>query len=108
MAIVTYILLAALYAGLEKRFNPEILGVTCSKAFGVILVDFFVIRFGCYILAISGQGQIVNIFAYSGYKFEGRVKCLSLSLYAHSFYDFSIVVLSLASMLGLKGILCWR
>lgn len=73
MAIVTYILLSALYAGLQKRFNPELLGITSSKAFGVILVDFCVIWFGCYILAIQGQGQIVDIFAYSGYKFEGWV-----------------------------------
>lgn len=71
MAIVTYILLHALYAGLQKRFNPELLGITSSKAFGVILVDFCVIWFGCYLLAIQGQGQIVDIFAYSGYKFEG-------------------------------------
>lgn len=73
MAIVTYILLSALYAGLHKRFNPELLGITSSKAFGVIFVDFMVIWFGCYILAIQGQGQTVDIFAYSGYKFEGLV-----------------------------------
>jgi hypothetical protein len=78
MAIVTYILLAALYAGLRKRFNPEMLGVTFSKAFGVILLDFFVIWVGCYLLAISGQGQFVDIFAYSGYKFEGYVASLPI------------------------------
>lgn len=76
MAIVTYILLAALYAGLQKRFNPELLGITSSKAFGVVLVDFCVIWFGCYILAIQGQGQFVDIVAYSGYKFEGVVMLL--------------------------------
>lgn len=73
MAVVTYILLAALHAGLQKRFMPEVLGITSSKAFGVILLDFFVIWFGCYILGIQGQGQFVDIFAYSGYKFEGCV-----------------------------------
>ena len=73
MAIVTYVLLAALHAGLQKRFNPEMLGVTSSKAFGVILSDFLIIKLGCYALAISGQGQVVDIFAYSGYKFEGWV-----------------------------------
>ncbi len=74
MAIVTYILLRCLYAGLQKRFDPELLGVTASKAFGVIMTDFFVIKLGCYLLAISGPGQVIDIFAYSGYKFEGYVR----------------------------------
>ncbi|KAF9515367.1 hypothetical protein BS47DRAFT_1316137 [Hydnum rufescens UP504] len=89
MAIVTYVLLAALHAGLQKRFNPEMLGVTSSKAFGVILSDFLIIKLGCYALAISGQGQVVDIFAYSGYKFEG------------------IVVTLLARLLGVRGFLYW-
>ena len=71
MAIVTYILLAALHAGLHGKFDPEMLGVTASKAFAYTLMDFLIIKFGCYMLAISGQGQVVDIFAYSGYKFEG-------------------------------------
>ncbi|KAF8306084.1 YIF1-domain-containing protein [Clavulina sp. PMI_390] len=87
MAIVTYILLCALYAGLQKRFNPEMLGIMSSKAFGVILFDFLVVWIGCYLLAIQGQGQIVDLFAYSGYKFEG------------------VVVLLLGRLIGLQGIL---
>lgn len=87
MAIVTYILLRCLYAGLQKRFDPELLGVTASKAFGVIMTDFFVIKLGCYLLAISGPGQVIDIFAYSGYKFEG------------------IVVVLLGRLLGLRGFL---
>jgi len=73
MAIVTYILLAGLNAGLEKRFNPEILAVTASWAFAFLLIDFMTIKLGCYLLAISGPGQVVDIFAYSGYKFEGII-----------------------------------
>ena len=73
MAIVTYILLAALHAGLQKRFNPEILAYTASLASGFLIWDFCVIQAGCYLLAISGQGQVMDIFAYSAYKFEGRV-----------------------------------
>ena len=39
MALVTYVLLAALQSGLNSRFHPEILGVTASKALGVVLVE---------------------------------------------------------------------
>lgn len=53
MALVTYILLAALHSGLQSRFHPEILGVTASTALVVVLLDFAVIKFGCYILNIQ-------------------------------------------------------
>ena len=52
MALVTYILLAALYSGLNSRFHPEILGITASKALAVVLLDFCFVKAGCYILNI--------------------------------------------------------
>jgi protein transport protein YIF1 len=73
MALVTYILLAALHSGLRQRFNPEILGLGLSKAIAVLTVDFMVIKLGCYILNVPGQGQILDMIAYSGYKFVGYV-----------------------------------
>ena len=36
MAFVTYILLAALQAGLESRFHPEVFGVVATKAIVVL------------------------------------------------------------------------
>lgn len=53
MALVTYILLAALYSGLNSRWHPEILGVTASKALAVVLLDFLFVRGGCYFLNIQ-------------------------------------------------------
>lgn len=103
MAIVTYILLRCLYAGLQKRFDPELLGVTASKAFGVIMTDFFVIKLGCYLLAISGPGQVIDIFAYSGYKFEGYVRSQGRG---RILIDLNrIVVVLLGRLLGLRGFL---
>jgi len=73
MALVTYVLLAALQSGLEARFDPEILGVTASTALGVVLLEFTFIKLGCYFLSIQGQGQVVDLVAYGGYKFVGCV-----------------------------------
>ena len=44
MALVTYILLAALHSGLQSRFHPEILGVTASTAIVVVLLDFAIVK----------------------------------------------------------------
>ncbi|KAH9914181.1 YIF1-domain-containing protein [Epithele typhae] len=75
MALVTYILLAALYSGLNSRFHPEILGITASKALAVVLLDFCFVKAGCYILNIPGglSSQVLDLLAYGGYKFVGVI-----------------------------------
>ena len=77
MAFVTYILLAALYSGVQSRFHPEILGRVATRALGVVVCEFAFMKLGCYLLNISGSHQVTDLFAYSGYKFVGYV-CLKL------------------------------
>ncbi|RDX46414.1 YIF1-domain-containing protein [Lentinus brumalis] len=82
MAFVTYILLAALYSGLNSRFHPEILGITASKALAVVLLDFFFVKSGCYFLNIPGglSSQVLDLLAYDGYKFVGVIITLIAGL----------------------------
>ncbi|TEB27883.1 hypothetical protein FA13DRAFT_841075 [Coprinellus micaceus] len=103
MAIVTYILLTGLHAGVNsaKGFKPQILGESASRATLVVLFDFLFVKLGCYILNIptlapssstssfAPSSQLVDIFAYTGYKFVGVIATLS------------------AGFLGLKGVLWW-
>lgn len=77
MAFVTYILLAALHSGLQSRFHPEVLGRVATKALFVVLIEFGVIKLGCYLLNISGSHQVTDLVAYGGYKFVGYVKILT-------------------------------
>jgi hypothetical protein len=44
MALVTYCLLCGLASGLQNRFHPEVLGYSLSKALGVVITEFLVIR----------------------------------------------------------------
>lgn len=71
MALVTYILLAALQSGLKQRFHPRILGDSASKGLAVVVLDFFFVKIGCYFLNVQGTGQVVDLIAYGGYKFVG-------------------------------------
>jgi len=80
MALVSYILLAALHSGLQSRFHPEILGVTASTAIVVVLLDFAIVKFGCYILNIQGSSQVLDLLAYDGYKFVGVIVTLLAGL----------------------------
>jgi carbohydrate-binding DOMON domain-containing protein len=73
MALVTYVLVSTLLAGLRGRFEPEVLGRTASTALVVVVVEIIVLYLGCYLLGISNQSQLLDLIAYSGYKFVGII-----------------------------------
>ncbi|EIN13042.1 hypothetical protein PUNSTDRAFT_82592 [Punctularia strigosozonata HHB-11173 SS5] len=76
MALVTYVLIAALQSGLQHRFHPEVLGNAASRALGVTFLDFVAVYLGCYLLNISGPSQIMDLLSYGGYKFVGVILTL--------------------------------
>ena len=72
MALVTYTLLSALASGLQSKFHPDLLGLTLSKALAVVIVEFCVIKLGCYLLDVKNSGASgVELIGYGGYKFVG-------------------------------------
>jgi hypothetical protein len=78
MAFVTYIVLCTLLAGLRGAFQPELLGYTASTAFAIVLFEILGLKLGCYLLSISNESQILDLLAYSGYKFVGIIISLAL------------------------------
>lgn len=54
--------------------------MTASYAFAVVLFEFLAIKFGCYLLSIGGQGQVLDLVAYGGYKFVGIVVTMLVRL----------------------------
>jgi protein transport protein YIF1 len=77
---VTYILLSAFISGIQGHFNPENFSVTASYAFAVVLFEIVAIKLGCYLLNIAGQGQVLDLVAYGGYKFVGIVMTMLVRL----------------------------
>jgi hypothetical protein len=73
MAFVTYILLSACFAGLAGKFHPELLGITASKSFAVVIFEILGLKLGCYLLNINSPSQLLDLVAYSGYKFVGII-----------------------------------
>lgn len=69
MALVTYILLSTLLAGLKGNFHPELLGYTATLAISVMLLEILTIKVGTFLLSISSSSQLLDLVAYSGYKF---------------------------------------
>jgi hypothetical protein len=79
MALVTYILLSTFIAGLRGAFNPELLGTTATVAIAVTLLEILIIRTGTFLLAISSSSQLLDLVAYSGYKFVHVIASLLLT-----------------------------
>ena len=80
MAFVTYILLSAFLSGIQGHFSPEDFSVTASYAFAVVIFEMVAIKLGCYLLSIGGQGQVLDLVAYGGYKFVGIVVTILIRL----------------------------
>lgn len=79
MAFVTYILLSTLMAGLRGVFRPELLGLTATNAFAVVIIELILLKLGTYLLNISNESQWLDLVAYSGYKFVGVIATLVVS-----------------------------
>jgi hypothetical protein len=79
MALVTYILLSTLLAGLRGAFQPELLGSTAGWAFFIVFIEILGLKLGCYLLSISNESQLLDLVAYSGYKFVGVITTLVVS-----------------------------
>lgn len=79
MSLVTYILLSTLLAGLRGQFQPELLGITASKGLVSVIVEIIGLKTGCYFLNISNESQLLDLVAYSGYKFVGIITTISIA-----------------------------
>lgn len=73
MAFVTYTLLSTMLAGLHGQFHPELLGGTAGAATLCVGVEILALKLACYLLAISNDSQVLDLIAYSGYKFVGII-----------------------------------
>ncbi|KAL1689787.1 YIF1-domain-containing protein [Schizophyllum commune] len=73
MAMVTYILVSAIQRGLGGGFDPKVLGETFSVSILIVFVDICFVKTGTFLLAVppSAQVSLVDLVAYSGYKFVG-------------------------------------
>ena len=79
MAFVTYILLSTLLAGLRGDFHPQVMGSLFSYALVVVLIEIAILKLGTYILSITNDSQLLDLVAYSGYKFVGVIVTLTIS-----------------------------
>jgi protein transport protein YIF1 len=79
MAFVTYILLYTLIAGLRGAFKPELLGSISGTAIITVLLEIAGLKLAMYLLSINSESQLLDLVAYSGYKFVGVIATLAVA-----------------------------
>ena len=79
MALITYILLSTVLAGIRGSFHPELLGSITSTAIFVVIFEIIVLKIAMYMLSITNESQLLDLVAYSGYKFVGVIVTLFIS-----------------------------
>jgi len=72
MAFVTYILLVGFIFGTVAQFTPELLGITASKGLAIMALEVMVVKTMFYLFNCGGV-SLLDLTAYSGYKFAGLV-----------------------------------
>ncbi|KAG0637092.1 YIF1-domain-containing protein [Tuber brumale] len=93
MSIVTYILLNSFISGISGNFHPKQLAQTASTSFVIMVFEIAIMKLGVYLLSISngnGEGQLLDLLGYSGYKFFG-----------------AIMTILIGEVLGQNGFLGW-
>lgn len=68
MALVTYILLWAVFSGVTGDFHPQMFGYAMTRTLAFYILDLLILKVSFYALGIS-KPKIWDLAAYSGYKF---------------------------------------
>ncbi|KAI7802013.1 protein YIF1A [Triplophysa rosa] len=73
MSFITYILLAGIALGIQKRFSPEVLGLCASTALVWIIIEVLAMLLSLYLLTVHTDLSTFDLLAYSGYKYVGMI-----------------------------------
>ncbi|CAN7941586.1 unnamed protein product [Ixodes pacificus] len=80
MAFVTYVLISGYLLGLKDKFTPEQLGMQASSALMWLVLEVLAIWLATYILNINSSLRVLDIIAFSSYKFVSMISSLVASM----------------------------
>uniref|UniRef100_T1PCH3 YIF1 protein n=1 Tax=Musca domestica TaxID=7370 RepID=T1PCH3_MUSDO len=85
MAFITFVVVAGLMLGLQKRFSPEALSIQASSALAYCIFELVVYTITLYVVNIKTNLKTLDLMAFAGYKFVTITACLLVSTMFHGF-----------------------
>jgi len=73
MFFITYILLVCGLMGTKNQFTPELLTSIASTGFIISLIEIAIVKLGFYLLSAPSSVSMLDMTAFSGYKYVGVV-----------------------------------
>ncbi|KAH3663649.1 hypothetical protein OGAPHI_005050 [Ogataea philodendri] len=78
MSFVSYVLLWAVFSGLNGTFHPQLLGYATTRTLAFYVVDIALIKISFYVLGVNQKNRkLWDLVSYSGYKFIS-ILCLMM------------------------------
>lgn len=97
MAYITYVVLAGLMLGMQKRFTPEQLGIQASSALAYSIFELILYSITLYVANIPTHLRTLDLLAFSGYKYVIIIACILISVLFQRFgYYIALVYCSLS------------
>lgn len=93
MSFVTYVLLVGLLLGSGKdgrTFAPDALGATSTSGLFVVLFELLTMKLGCYFLNVNNEVPMLDVIAYSGYKFVGINLVIVIKIFFAAAFIYSV------------------
>lgn len=94
MFFISYILLVCGLLGSKNEFTPELLTSMASTGLVITLVEIFIVKLGFYLLSVPGSISLLDMCAYSGYKYVGVVLTILISTLVDARTYFPVCILS--------------
>ncbi|XP_023036158.1 protein YIF1B-A isoform X1 [Drosophila willistoni] len=97
MGFITYVIVAGLLLGMQKRFSPEQLGIQASSAMAYSVLELVIYSIALYVMNIKTSLKTLDLLAFIGYKYLNIVASLMLStLFFRSGYYMALAYTSFA------------
>ncbi|XP_016951240.1 protein YIF1B isoform X3 [Drosophila biarmipes] len=79
MGYITYVIVAGLLLGMQKRFSPEQLGIQASSAMAYSIFELVIYSIALYVMNVKTSLKTLDLLAFTGYKYVNIVVCLMVS-----------------------------
>uniref|UniRef100_A0A6P4EH06 Protein YIF1 n=1 Tax=Drosophila rhopaloa TaxID=1041015 RepID=A0A6P4EH06_DRORH len=79
MGYITYVIVAGLLLGMQKRFSPEQLGIQASSAMAYSIFELVIYSIALYVMNVKTSLKTLDLLAFTGYKYVNIVVCLMAS-----------------------------
>lgn len=96
MAFVSFVLTSGISLGLREHFSPEVLGILSSSVIIWALMEVLVIWLTLYVLNIQTPLKVLDLLAFSSYKYVGMIASILVSFVAPWAYKGALIYFSFA------------